>query len=57
MLTVEAWHRDRACDEHAHCPLPGCGALMSCDATGTLVCPDCRTDAVGPDRVQAEVTR
>lgn len=42
-MTYEA-HRDPACDEHAHCV---CGGLMSFDAdTGTLVCGDCRTDAL-----------
>lgn len=37
-------HNDPGCDEHAHCV---CGGLMSYNAdTGTLVCDDCRTDAL-----------
>jgi hypothetical protein len=46
-------HNDPACGEHAHCV---CGGLMSCSAdTGTLVCDDCRTDALVEERKPAEV--
>jgi uncharacterized Zn finger protein (UPF0148 family) len=46
MLTFDE-HRDRACDEHAHCPF--CGGLMAYDNTGQVVCQDCGTDALSAD--------
>lgn len=53
-LTYET-HNDPACDDHAHCV---CGGLMSYSAdTGTLVCSDCRTDALDTAQVPAEAAR
>jgi hypothetical protein len=44
-------HDPRGCDEHMHCV---CGAAMSYNTVGTVVCPDCDTDALAAE-VPAEV--